>query len=77
MGELNLEANSDGIVSLFTGDVKDEAARGRRGDNNHNIEYILEGLNTSRLVLLFSRLFPNESPQENIAKHTRYRDVVS
>lgn len=30
MGELNLEANPDGIVSLFTGDVKDEAAVKRR-----------------------------------------------
>lgn len=28
MGELNLEAHSNGIVSLFTGDVKDEAAVG-------------------------------------------------
>lgn len=26
MGELNLETNPDGIVSLFTGDMKDEAA---------------------------------------------------
>lgn len=30
MGKFDLEANSDGVVPLFTGDVEDEATIGER-----------------------------------------------
>ncbi len=37
MGKLNLEANSDGIVPLLTGDVKNEAATRQSTENTDNI----------------------------------------
>lgn len=34
MGKFDLEANSDGIVPLFTGDVEDEATAGEKTSAN-------------------------------------------
>ncbi len=38
MGKLNLEANSDGIVPLLAGDVKNEATTRQSTENTENMK---------------------------------------